>query len=49
MEILIHGLSEFWRKHDYRFHHEAITDAEAASWKRVVYKFVGAPGMVWRA
>lgn len=49
MEILIQGLSEFWRKHDYRFHHEAITDAEAASWKRVVYKFVGAPGMVWRA
>ncbi|MDQ7857751.1 MAG: DUF6062 family protein [Armatimonadota bacterium] len=49
METLTQGLAEFWRKHDYRFHHEKITEAEAASWTRVVYKFVGAPGMVWRA
>jgi hypothetical protein len=49
MEALAHDLAEFWRKHDYRFHHEGMTEQEAASWKRVLHKFIGAPGMVRKA
>jgi hypothetical protein len=47
MEMLLRDLSEFWRKHDYRFRHEPITTGEATSWKRVLHKYVGAPGLVW--
>jgi hypothetical protein len=45
METLLRDLSEFWRKHDYRFRHEPISPGEATSWKRVLHKYVGAPGL----
>jgi hypothetical protein len=48
-ESLLHDLSEFWRKHDYRFRHEPMSDGEATSWRRALHKYVGAPGMVWRS
>jgi hypothetical protein len=47
IEGLIHELSEFWRKHDYRFHHEPW-GTEGSSWRRVLSKMAGVPGMVWR-
>ncbi|MDR7417647.1 MAG: DUF6062 family protein [Armatimonadota bacterium] len=46
-ESLLQDLSEFWRKHDYRFHHEPISTGEATSWTRVLHKWTGAPGLVW--
>jgi hypothetical protein len=48
LQGLLRDLAEFWRKHDYRFRHEPMSDAEAAAWKRVLHKYVGAPGLVWR-
>jgi len=47
VERLSHELSEFWRKHDYRFHDEPMGE-EGTSWQRVLHKFAGAPGIVWR-
>ena len=40
---LTHELSEFGRKHDYRFHDEGMTHGEATSWQRGVYRLVGEP------
>ena len=34
-------LDELIRKHDYRFRHEAVTDAEAVAWERGVAALVG--------
>jgi hypothetical protein len=48
-ESLLRDLAELWRKHDYRFRHEPMSDGEATSWRRAVHKYVGAPGMVWRS
>ncbi|MDR7542699.1 MAG: DUF6062 family protein [Armatimonadota bacterium] len=48
LEGLLNDLSEFWRKHDYRFRHEPMSQGEATSWQRVLHKYVGAPGVVWR-
>lgn len=47
VERLSHELSEFWRKHDYRFHDEPMGE-EGTSWRRVLHKIAGAPGMMWR-
>ncbi len=47
IRTLLQDLSEFWRKHDYRFRHEPITTGEATSWTRALHKYVGAPGLVW--
>jgi len=35
------ALREYWRKHDYRFQDEPITDAERQAWRRAVEQFVG--------
>jgi hypothetical protein len=50
VEIFRHGceelgveLKEFSRKQDYRFRHEGLTDGEATSWRRAVYRLVGEP------
>jgi len=40
-EKLRHELSEFIRKHDYRFQAEGFAPEEADSWKRAVMLFVG--------
>jgi hypothetical protein len=42
-EELTRELSEFVRKQDYRYHHERITDGEASSWRRGVFRLVGEP------
>ncbi|MDR7484540.1 MAG: DUF6062 family protein [Armatimonadota bacterium] len=49
MERLMRDLEEFWRKHDYRFREEPMSDGERTAWRRVLHKVSGAPGMVWRA
>lgn len=36
-------LSEFIRKHDYRYHDEEMTDAERDAWPRAVARLVGEP------
>jgi hypothetical protein len=36
-------LKEFSRKQDYRFQHEGLTDGEATSWRRAMYRLVGEP------
>jgi len=41
MEKLYRELSEFIRKHDYRFQEEGLSPEEADSWKRAVMLFVG--------
>ncbi len=48
MEALMQDLSEFWRKHDYRFHEEPMSEGERTCARRVLHKLVGGPGMVWR-
>ncbi len=47
MEKLIFDLSEFWRKHDYRFRHEPMGEEKTSS-RRVLHKMTGAAEMVWR-
>lgn len=46
MEQLMHELSEFWRKHDYRCQHEPMSETERICRTRVLYKWGGGPGMV---
>jgi hypothetical protein len=48
IEQLLCDLSEFWRKHDYRFRDEPMSHGERMGWTRVLYKVGGGPGMVWR-
>lgn len=46
IQRLASELSEFVRKHDYRFAKEPRGN-EGTSWIRVIEKLAGAPGMVW--
>jgi hypothetical protein len=40
---LRHDLSEFIRKQDYRYRPEGISDEQASSWRRAVFRMVGEP------
>jgi hypothetical protein len=42
-EELIQELAGLARKQDYRYQHEGLTDGEASSWRRGVYRLVGEP------
>jgi hypothetical protein len=44
---LLHDLSEFCRKHDYRFSHEGLA-SEGSSWIRAVAMMVGREGIIWQ-
>jgi len=41
LEILNNHLSEFIRKHDYRFKDEKMTKEESVSWQKVLHLFAG--------